>query len=68
MSKKCVIEVTFRLEENVLDQYTLDQGIIDCQAYYQAGSVFEALQTLAQQAGQQAEKAKSTLQQMKTVH
>lgn len=48
-----------------LDSYSLTQGIIDAQAYYQAGSVVEALQAISQNAGAQATSAKKMLNQMR---
>lgn len=48
-----------------LSAYSLDQGIIDVQAYYQAGSVVEALQQISQTASAQATAAKLTLKQMR---
>lgn len=54
------------LEEGMnqpLEAYSLDQGIRDAQAYYQAGSVVSALQAIANNASNQAASAKAALQQ-----
>jgi hypothetical protein len=42
-------------------EYSLDQGIRDCQTYYEQGSVVAALQAIASSAGAQATAAKQLL-------
>ena len=44
--------------------YTLDQAIVDVQAYYQAGTVVAALQEIAESASHQATAAKAALKAM----
>lgn len=48
-----------------INAYTLDQGISDVQAYFQAGTLVSALQEIAQSAGAQQAAAKAVL---KSIH
>ena len=48
---------------NPVSSYSLDQGILDVQAYYQDGSIVSALQAIAQITSANATNAKATLMQ-----
>lgn len=48
---------------NPVSAYSLDQGILDVQAYYQDGSIVSALQAIAQMTSSNAVAAKATLLQ-----
>lgn len=51
--------------EATLSAYTLDQGILDVQAYYAAGSVVSGLQAISETASSHADAAQKALQQMR---
>jgi hypothetical protein len=48
-----------------LSSYSLDEGILDVQEYYQEGSIVAALQAISQTASGQAVAAKAALSQMR---
>ena len=48
-----------------LAKYSLDEGIIDVQAYYQAGTILRALQAINQNTSAQAVAARETLRKMR---